>query len=103
MGKIIFLNSNKKKKATVHSILKLKFWFLIGFLSSVENNFSGNNGLLDQVLAMEWVNSNIQYFNGDVNRITVAGHSAGAGNTGLHLVSPLTKGMYQLYIIKSSD
>lgn len=76
---------------------------LLGFLSSVENNFSGNNGLLDQVLAMEWVNSNIQYFNGDVNRITVAGHSAGAGNTGLHLVSPLTKGLFKNAILMSGS
>lgn len=76
---------------------------LLGFLSSVENNFTGNNGLLDQVLAMEWVNSNIQYFNGDVNRITIAGHSAGAGNIGLHLVSPLTKGLFMNAILMSGS
>ena len=67
-------------------------FFITGFLSSPENNFTGNNGLLDQVVAMEWIHSNIEFFDGDVNRITLAGHSAGAGNVGLHLVSPLTKG-----------
>nr|XP_011442801.2 neuroligin-4, X-linked [Crassostrea gigas] len=76
---------------------------LLGFLSSVENNFPGNNGLLDQVLAMKWVNSNIQYFNGDVSSITIVGHSAGAGDTGLHLVSPLTKGLFKNAILMSGS
>jgi carboxylesterase type B len=41
---------------------------------------------------MKWINSNIHFFDGDKSRVTIVGHSAGAGDVGLHMVSPLTKG-----------
>lgn len=34
-------------------------------------------GMKDQVLAMKWVNKNIEQFGGDKNQITLMGHSAG--------------------------
>lgn len=41
---------------------------------------------------MKWVRNNIKYFNGDPNKVTIYGHSAGASNVGIHLVSNLTEG-----------
>ncbi|XP_048760480.1 neuroligin-4, Y-linked-like isoform X2 [Ostrea edulis] len=76
---------------------------LLGFLSSPENNFTGNNGLLDQVTAMKWIHSNIHYFDGDESRVTIVGHSAGAGDVGLHLVSPLTKGLFSNAVLMSGS
>lgn len=43
---------------------------------------------------MEWVNQNIKYFNGDPERVTIHGHSLGASDVGLHIVSKLTKGKF---------
>ncbi|RDW61504.1 hypothetical protein BP5796_11396 [Coleophoma crateriformis] len=44
-------------------------------------------GLMDQVLAMEWVQSYIHLFGGDASEVTVAGHSAGGGSLMTHLVA----------------
>lgn len=49
----------------------------LGFLSIGTPEYSGNMGLKDQVLALKWVQSNIRYFGGDTDSITVFGYSAG--------------------------
>jgi carboxylesterase type B len=41
-------------------------------------------------LALEWVQRNIKQFNGDPNRITLMGESAGAAAVSALAVSPLT-------------
>ncbi|EME45256.1 hypothetical protein DOTSEDRAFT_150197 [Dothistroma septosporum NZE10] len=53
-----------------------------GFLSSDEVSRKGvvNAGILDQVLALQWVQSYIHLFNGEPTKVTIAGESAGAGS-----------------------
>lgn len=38
-----------------------------------------NRGILDWILALEWVRDNIRSFGGDPSRVTIAGQSAGGG------------------------
>ena len=62
---------------------------------------SGNYGLLDQRMALQWVRDNIASVGGDPNNVTLAGTSAGGDSTGLHLVSPGSAGLFQRAAIHS--
>ncbi|XP_066292865.1 uncharacterized protein [Branchiostoma lanceolatum] len=74
---------------------------VLGFLSTGDENMPGNYGLLDQVRAMEWVKENIRNFGGDPERVTIFGESAGAISVSYHLLSPLSKGLFQRAISQS--
>ena len=57
-----------------------------GFLASRDVKARGalNAGLLDQRLALEWVQRYAPSFGGDPSRVTVAGESAGAASALYH-------------------
>lgn len=52
----------------------------------LENEFPGNQALLDQNEALRWIRNNAEAMGGDVNRITIGGFSAGAAMVGYHLL-----------------
>lgn len=64
-----------------------------GFLSAGPE-FPGNYGLMDQAAALKWVSRNIHFFGGDPTKVAIEGHSAGAGDVGFHILSPLSKGTH---------
>ena len=78
-----------------------------GFLSlpelSAESSYggSGNYGFLDQVAALQWVNSQISRFGGDENNITLFGESAGGLSVCMHMASPLSQDLFDKAIIQS--
>ena len=67
----------------------------LGFMSTGDANSPGNYGMLDQVQALKWVNENIENFGGDPNKVTIFGNSAGSASVGLHMLSPLSKNLFQ--------
>lgn len=78
---------------------------VLGFLHLAEFGeeyaTSGNNGILDQITALEWVRDNIAAFGGDPNNVTIFGESAGAMSVGTLLATPLAKGLFHKAILQS--
>ncbi|KAF9445722.1 alpha/beta-hydrolase [Macrolepiota fuliginosa MF-IS2] len=62
---------------------------VFGFLAGQKIHDGGalNAGLLDQQFAFQWVQHHIKKFNGDPNRVTIWGESAGAGSVLQHIVA----------------
>ena len=62
-----------------------------GFLSGPEvlsaSDAAVNNGLRDQVKALQWVQQHISAFGGDPRQVTIGGASAGAGSVVHHLTA----------------
>ena len=72
-----------------------------GFLASdalrarARDNSTGNYGMQDQRLALEWVHANIESFGGDPARVVLFGESSGATSVAYHMVSPAVATRYQ--------
>ena len=71
---------------------------VLGFYASASTleseGTTGNWGMLDQRLALEWVREEISRFGGDPTRVTLVGESAGAFSVQWHLVS---RGSFNLF------
>jgi len=66
-----------------------------------EAGITGNYGLYDQLCAISWVRDNIASFGGDPENITIMGQSAGAMSVQQHVLSPLSRGMFQKAVMSS--
>ncbi|KAJ0171717.1 hypothetical protein K1T71_012480 [Dendrolimus kikuchii] len=75
----------------------------LGFLSLGTSYAPGNNGYRDQVVALKWVQTNIRAFGGDPNLVTIAGCSAGSVSVMLHMISPMSKGLFHRAISVSGS
>lgn len=65
------------------------------------NDVRGNYGYMDQRAALQWVQRNIGRFGGDPKQVTIFGESAGGGAVLVHLVSPLSRGLFHRAILES--
>jgi para-nitrobenzyl esterase len=63
---------------------------------------TGNEGLLDQIAALNWVRDNIAAFGGDPDNVTVFGESAGGMSIECLLAMAPARGLFHKSIIQSS-
>ncbi|XP_070544087.1 cholinesterase-like [Ptychodera flava] len=75
----------------------------LGFLSTDDQVAAGNWGLLDNIMALQWIQKNIGNFGGDPNRVTAFGQSAGGVSASLLLFSPLAAGLLNGVIAMSGS
>ncbi|XP_061815369.1 acetylcholinesterase isoform X1 [Nerophis lumbriciformis] len=61
----------------------------------------GNVGLLDQRMALQWVQDNIHFFGGNPKQVTIFGESAGGASVGFHLLSPDSRPLFTRAILQS--
>ena len=61
----------------------------------------GNQGLLDTIAALQWVQRNIRQFGGDPGNVTAFGESAGGHSTCAVATSPLARGLVHRAIAQS--
>ncbi|XP_058799386.1 esterase B1-like isoform X2 [Phymastichus coffea] len=73
----------------------------LGFLNFNEEGATGNQGLKDQVMALQWVRDNIATFCGDSKNVTIFGQGAGAASVHYLTLSPLAIGLYHKVIAQS--
>ncbi len=62
---------------------------------------SGNNGQLDLILALKWVQRNIAAFGGDPENVTVFGQSGGGAKIATLMAMPAAKGLFHKAITMS--
>jgi len=62
---------------------------------------SANAGMLDIVMALEWVRDNIAQFGGDPNNVTIFGQSGGGAKVSTLLAMPAAKDLFHKAVIQS--
>lgn len=79
---------------------------ILGFLDlspfdPVRYRNTGNKGLEDMVLALEWIRDNINAFGGDPDNVTLIGHSGGAAKEWALMQTPAADGLYHRCVMLS--
>lgn len=76
-------------------------YLYLGELGGSEYATSGNQGMLDIVAALRWVNENIAVFGGDPRNVMVFGESGGGQKTATLMAMPTAHGLLQKAGIQS--
>ncbi len=66
-----------------------------------EQGRSGNYGVMDTVMALQWVNRNIRNFGGDPSNVTIAAESGGTTKCAALVATPALRGMIRRVICQS--
>jgi para-nitrobenzyl esterase len=75
------------------------------YLGELDSKYaeSGMAGMLDLVLALEWVRDNISHFGGDPEKVTIMGESGGGMKVSTLLAMNKAKGLFRHAIVESGS
>ncbi len=85
-GDVVVVTVNHRLNAFGHLYL--------GRLAGVQYEASGNVGLLDLVLALQWVRDHAEEFGGDPQCVTVFGQSGGGAKIATLMAMPAARGLF---------
>eukprot|EP01132_Coremiostelium_polycephalum_P005930 gene5930-7382_t len=88
--------------ASVGNVVAISIQYRLNIFGFSALDGSTNNGLLDQQLALRWIQDNIRAFGGDPNRVTIFGESAGGSSVLHHLINPSSYNLYDRAILHSA-
>jgi len=74
----------------------------LGNLATSDGDFSGSQGITDQIQALRWIRQYISHFGGDPTRVTIFGESAGAQSVIAIMSSSSAKGLFAAAIEQSA-
>jgi para-nitrobenzyl esterase len=88
---------------TVNHRLNIFGFFYLAKIRGKEFAESGNVGMLDLVLALQWVRDNISEFGGDPKNVTIFGQSGGGAKCATLMAMPLARGLFHHVISESGQ
>uniref|UniRef100_A0A0N4Z8A7 COesterase domain-containing protein n=1 Tax=Parastrongyloides trichosuri TaxID=131310 RepID=A0A0N4Z8A7_PARTI len=74
---------------------------LLGFARLNGTNVTGNMGMLDQQMGLQWIKKNIQQFGGDPSKVTLMGEQTGASSAEAHLYAKNSSGLFRRIALTS--
>ena len=76
-------------------------YLYLGDLAGEEFDKSGDAGMLDIVMALEWVRDNIGHLGGDPHNVTIFGESGGGYKVSVLMAMPAAAGLFHRAIVES--
>ncbi len=89
--------------AVTHRLASFGYVDLIDAGAPEDFAFAGAAGVMDLVLALEWVRDNITNFGGDPDCVTIFGRSGGGWKTSALLATPAAKGLFHRAAVQSGS
>ena len=83
--------------------LNLFGYLYLGRIGGEKYADSGNVGMLDIVLALQWVRENIARFGGDPGNVTIFGESGGGAKVSTLMAMPSAKSLFEKAIVESGS
>ena len=89
--------------AVTHRLAAFGFLHLTGLGAPEEFKYAGVTGAMDVVAALKWVQTNIERFGGDPDRVMIFGQSGGGAKTSTLLAMPSAKGLFHRAGVQSGS